>query len=289
MLHLLDTAPAQTNQEQSRVSSDKKPKIFPHSLTIELTEKSFAVVLAEAKLRSFKPPTLVLAALLDYLGRKGQSRLSKSIPFSVPFHWRIRALTVSAAQDRGVSVTQFLMWAAIRAANQDVTADDIQSEIRAAICAAGAKPCVARNTRRRAARKFQRSAKDLLADRALSCAAEDFYNIIREVHTYLAGRGVRGDENGYIAFNDIVGPYGFRSRFYGRRTRALMWISQSARRAFVLAIKRFPQEATQSSDVYGAREAFKLAIKLARLNDRMAARRYGWNVLLIKREEHAND
>ncbi len=140
-----------------------------------------------------------------------------------------------------------------------------------------------RVARRAAAAQKRRSAKNALADYALRQAAENFYDVIREIHACLVRVGLNGDDGaGRVAYHDRVGPYGFRSTRYGRRTRALMWCTQGERHAFIRVVKKFRREAALSQDVWGVREAFRIALKLANAHDKMAAARFGDGALSEK-------
>jgi len=93
----------------------KSASILSRSVSISLTEKAFVTVANEAKARGISPERLMLVAVLDYLGRSGIAKGSKTAPmvFHIPPH--IRKKILKGAQATGITPNQWIIAAARKA------------------------------------------------------------------------------------------------------------------------------------------------------------------------------
>jgi hypothetical protein len=86
------------------------------SLVIPLTEKAFETVNAEAVARSITTRQLVLAALMDFLGRHKKTKGGRRPPLVLHFPPLVRKRVVAAALADGMTVNAFIVAAALKAA-----------------------------------------------------------------------------------------------------------------------------------------------------------------------------
>jgi len=87
----------------------------PRSISVGLTEKAYATVVAEAQRRSVAPQNLMLAALLDYLGRGRMTPGAKASPLVLHIPWRVRERVIATARAQGMTPNQFMILAASKA------------------------------------------------------------------------------------------------------------------------------------------------------------------------------